>query len=223
MLSTDTWVWLIILGVLAIIIFLFGMWAYFFSKPTTPPCPDTMLKNDKGDCIGYKELKPDKSIKAPRMAPELAWFTESPGLSNHPWCTPTWYALRYVRASDGAYGPLGPWSPIDKPVVAGGKNLPSTNSFPNSCSYNSVSIGVNGRLEYDGYSPGVSDKDRIYANVHQQNGYYDYTAKEWKGFDPKSEGQIVGVLYPQNYNDYNWATTPLLDNPTRDQSTCRGC
>ena len=95
------------------------------------------------DCVSVKEKKFDSSIPAPDQIPYLSKFSYSSG-AGPAFCSPAWYAFRYVRNSDGAYGPLSGWSgtnplkPNDVPlaIYACASNLPC---IPGSASTNSTS------------------------------------------------------------------------------------
>jgi hypothetical protein len=144
----------------------------------------------------------DPTISAPTQNLFLSNFENNTSLNLLPWCTPSWYGLRYVRKSDGGYGPIT-WMPSQYQVQSGSSSLPclntSNNSYTNQCSftqngkivtinnasstcnYNVVSIGTPSELTY-------SIEDGYYANIHRQDGT----------FSTSSNGKIIGILVPSD-------------------------
>lgn len=172
------------------------------------------------DCISVEEKVFDASIPAPNQMPYLSDFSYSAGAGNA-FCNPAWYAFRYVRNSDGAYGPLSPWSgtdptkPKDTPLAIYGcaSQLPcipsattkaSTQTSPTSptyaCAQNGIPTGsatstfnvpTIALIEPLNIDTKYSQKDGYTMNVHRQVGYIDNDGKI-HDFDPTAEGDIVG-------------------------------
>jgi len=103
-----------------------GVAAYFYfmkdprdSEQCAYGCDQTAIRSpwlNGPDCLSVKETTLDSSIPMPTQIPYLSNFRFSPG-AGYAFCSPAWYAFRYVRNSDGAYGPLSEWSGTD---LAGG-------------------------------------------------------------------------------------------------------
>lgn len=149
----------------------------------------------------------DPSITAPSNQLVLSSFSKDNAMGSYPWCTPTWYALRFVRLSDGGASELGPWT--DLPVIAGNTNFPGR-SYSNTCGFNKPFLGTEDDLlyHYDNSDPNL----RIFANVHRQEGQ----------FDPMSEGTIVGMLIPSSSNGVRWQFLDIK-NPNDIKSKCVNC
>lgn len=158
------------------------------------------------NCASVIEKFKDNSIPAPSPLIYLSNFSLSRG-AGPPFCAPTWYAFRYVKNSNGAYGPLSKWSgsgtltgdvQIPLPIYSGGENLPcpppgcSQSKIPfgkSTCSFNQPEISLAGPLDID-YTYG--DPNSYTLNVHRQTGDgFDKNGAP-KGFDMMSEGDIVG-------------------------------
>lgn len=152
-------------------------------------------------CLSVLEKYADPTIATPTPQPYITNFTATSG-AGPPFCAPTWYAFRYVRNADGGYSSMSPWSgytsadptnPI--PIFAGSATFPTppgqTPNFPTgsaSCTFNMPTIALTAPLDFaisymqpNGYS----------LNVHRQVGYIDQSGNP-QGFDPSSEGVVVG-------------------------------
>lgn len=116
-----------------------------------------------GMCLWVKETFFDKNIPAPTPRPYLGGFSYSQG-SGPPFCAPVWYSYRYVKNSDGRYGPLSKWTGYDpsdpdkipSPIFAGpnSKILPCApiKGAPPSCS----SLGIPPNTCGSGSNPGFN-------------------------------------------------------------------
>ena len=171
------------------------------------------------DCLSIEEKYKDPSIPAPSasLQPYLSKFSFVDGVPGGAFCIPAWYAFRYVRNSDGGYGPLSQWSGYDPTqpdtvpmaIFACAPNLPcmkpSPNSGPGSCSaigvstgqassgFNKPTIALTAPIDFDIKN---GNADGYTLNVHRQTGLKDGT--KVTSFNPKSEGIIVGMfsVYP---------------------------
>jgi hypothetical protein len=183
-------------------------------------------------CIWVKEEYSDKSIPKPTLQPYLSNFTSQEGAK--PYCLPVWYAYRYVRNKDGGYGPMSNWTgynPADPnnpiSIKAGSVNLPcppggcAKNGVPfgnKTCSASQPFLSLDGSLDFNvnEYSP-----DGYSLNVHRQIGYIDTKTGEDKGFNPTSEGEIVGVFYVNDKTQGSTAFfTDILNPNVTDQNSC---
>nr|QBK86951.1 MAG: membrane protein [Marseillevirus LCMAC103] len=178
--------WLLIfLGLLFLFIVLFAAWAALAARKVDLRVPGF---DETGSFV--VEEYPDPTLPAPTVKIFLGNFSRSEGLPNpNPWCTPTWYAIRYVRQADGGYSELGPWSEL--PVQAGAEagDLPCPNGIcgfdtDDTCLYNSPVIGNVDPLAFD-----ITAPDPVWANIHRRT-----TPPADDGF----EGTVVGVLLPTN-------------------------
>lgn len=185
---------LVFLGLVA-----FAVWVALLPspRPGRPPIPDGF--DPSGRYVLEKYLDP--SLETPTVKLYLGDFQRSAALPNpNPWCTPTWYAVRYVRQRDGGYSALGPWT--DLPVQAGvdAEDLPCPNgvcagsiaSGEDACRYNMPIVGNVDPLRYNYESdPG----DPVWANVHRRTTPPRYDAA---GQPDGDEGEIIGYLIPTN-------------------------
>ena len=211
--TSHTWLWIVlgIIIVIAIIITIILVVHHFEPphKPFSPP-PEKYL---------------DTSISTPTQQLYLSNFQYNPNLNTYPWCVPTWYAIRYVRVSDGGYSQLGPWTPTTSPVQSGNTSLPCydttndgytnnctfttiNNSIlvnPDTCNFNQVTIGTPSPLTY-------SIEQGYYANIHRQSGT----------FNPDSQGMIIGILTPDT-GTFVGSWEDVLYPPNTQDVTCSNC
>lgn len=178
-------------------------------------------------CLSVIETKLDPSIPKPTQIPYLSNFKfvgSIPPLP--PFCSPAWYAFRYVRNSDGAYGPLSNWSgsegpngsegpggtsPLDSTpmaIYACATELPCIPGADGKSSCSAARIPV-GKSTSSFNAPTLAltkplDFDIKYMtpegytlNLHRQVGYIDQN-KKIVDFDPDAEGDIVGSFSVYN-------------------------
>ena len=167
----------LIMGIIAltsISFVVFGIWWFFIRRPSQAPqiiqC-DTR-EDPSLSClsngIAYKtERQLSTQIPKPDTTLKLTSFTFSPQFA--PWCIPSYYAIRYVD-NKGNYGEFSDWM---GPVVAG------INAVPDGCNANTPTFTVTSKSD--------SNLNKYTVNIHRQDG-------EW---NKKSEGEIVGMLYPK--------------------------
>lgn len=206
-----------------------GWWLYRRAPahPSSPPsCPAS--SGLAPGCNYYREVAPDPTLTKEPPPPYLIDFGRS--VEGNPWCVPTWYALRYVRAATGGYGPLSPWTtaPVQAGTTAtagacppGGCWFQSAQSAPRAggvppgpatCSFNTPTIGVVQPLAH-------APQDGVWVNVHRQSG----------ALDPTQEGDIVGFLLPSAYSHPGGAWTAaaamqdVLYSEVQSQGECKGC
>jgi hypothetical protein len=207
----TTAIWLIVLGILILALIGVGVFVYVSGKTTSiPPCPQGW--DESTGCHYVQENYADASIATPNTPLYIGDFENNPSDPGPALCEPMWYAIRYVRQSDGGYGPLGAWTTI--PVQAGATTLPCPPSGcgtnvaigPASCNANRAVMGTTSPLQY-------SIIDGYWANVHRQTGTFDST----------SEGDIVGVLIaPFSSYDLTSAISDVIYNPY-SPTPCAGC
>lgn len=210
-----------------------------------------------GMCLWVKETFYDKNIPAPTPQIYLGGFEYSQG-SGPPFCSPVWYAYRYVKNSDGRYGPLSKWSgynpknpdAVPAAIFAGANSnllpcaplngaAPSCSTLgipPNTCG-NSSSPGFNlptvvlvEPIGGDGIDPRFGQPDAqengYTLNVHRQTGTGFDDKGRPQGFDPKSEGVIVGsfLLIPSGGGNGTTAFLPdaVMNPNVTNMSNC-GC
>ena len=167
----------------------------------TIPCPPYL---NGPECAYLPEKFEDPTI--PRPSP-LIYQSNFTFLSEAgpPYCAPVWYAFRYVKNKNGAYGPLSNWSGTKKdggtptPIYSGNVDPPCPPTGcefltgSNSCAFNLPKLEIFGKLDVDIY--GVPPEESYTLNVHRQVGTgIDTKTGEPLGFDPTSEGEIVGVF-----------------------------
>lgn len=100
----------VILGVAALIFLILAFIVFFMKEPVCGyGCAKAPTFMNGPDCISVKEKYSDDKIIKPTPIPYLTGFSSSLG-SGPAFCLPVWYAYRYVRNSDGGYGPLSAWT-----------------------------------------------------------------------------------------------------------------
>lgn len=129
-------------------------------------------------CLSIVETAPSNSLPAPSPVPyagNIYYAVGGPGS----WCTPSYYAFRYVNNDDGTYSPLSAWSAA---ISAGGKAVypPGTHGWKNDgCQSNSVQVVAWGVL------------DQLPPNT---NGYTLNVHRQDEVLEPQAEGTIVGSM-----------------------------
>lgn len=175
-------------------------------KEGLPPCPAYL---NGPQCASVIEKFKDPTIPKPTPLIYQIGFKYTNGIGP-PFCAPVWYAFRYVKNKNGAYGPLSAWSGTKKdggtptPIYSGNVNPPCPPTgcdFPtgsNSCTFNTPKIALSGKLDVDVL--GVKLENSYTLNVHRQVGSGFDKEGNPQGFDPKSEGDIVGffIVVPGN-------------------------
>jgi hypothetical protein len=250
--------WYVLFSGLSLLCIAIAVYFYLLPDPRTDPSPECAygcgIAKDRApwqngpDCLSVKETTFDSSIPTPTQIPYLTQFKfvdDSP--PQWPFCNPAWYAFRYVRNKDGAYGPLSGWTGTDSSnptatpmaIYSCATELPC---FPNgktdSCgkigitpgpattSFNTPVIALGSPItnidvlksySIDGYS----------LNIHRQVGYLDGDGKV-KDFDPKSEGEIVGMFFPLTKSKQGLYTEEFGDRifwpkANKTNSTTCGC
>jgi hypothetical protein len=177
----------VILTTLAIICI--GLAIFVFTRPKPSVNADPCIGNSgpawvRPTCAFVTESYLDSNIIEPTPQLYLGNFTQSQGTAGGAACLPMWYAFRYVRISDGGYGPLSAWTPLNQPIAAGLSNLPYAPQTggpqpqgSSTCGFNAPEIVTTTTLD-------LSYLDGYVLNLHRQVGT----------FTPGSDGQIVGNL-----------------------------
>lgn len=197
-----TWILVILLFIVVGFFAVAGVWTYYLSQPTTGVAPMQGWVNE-GTTTYVAESYYDPTISTPTQQLYLGKFDYNSDSTFPPRCLSTYYAIRYVRPSDGGYSTMGPW--MEYPVIAGATTLPCP---PNGCSSsvwtgcngkqnNNVYVGTPDSLTYDPFSVSGSS-DPIYANIHRYSG----ATRPADGTDPGS--QIIGVLFPSTISGFQW-------------------
>ncbi len=188
-------------------------------------------------CVSVEEKYEDSNIPAPTPQPYLGGFSYSQS-SGPPFCNPVWYAYRYVRNSDGGYGPLSNWTGYDPKNpnaipkgISSGATADTLPCLPQGCSESGVPTGsqtcwfnVPEIVLIDKLNMDIKNgtPDGYTLNVHRQEGFIDQNAKPpvVKGFDPKSEGTVVGsFLAFEKPSTSNKVTAMFYDNIFNPKST----
>lgn len=177
----------------------------FISNPSAPPgnCVNLPEMWVRPTCAFVKEDHLDTSIVKPSQNIYLGDFVSNPNINaGGGICTPLYYAFRYVRVNDGAYGPLSDWTTI--PVQSGSTLLPCYPKDPSetdpskNCKADNIQTG---KLSCDFNQPTLVTVDPLdysitegyILNIHRQEGSLDLT----------SEGDIVGNLINSGKNTSN--------------------
>ena len=229
----------IILTALAVAFLLAAAFFLFFFKIPSEcnfGCASAPSFMNGPQCLSVVEKYSDPSIPTPsqNLQPYLSEFIYAEG-EGAPFCAPVWYAFRYVRNSDGGYSTMGPWSGA---VYSGSENLPwypgfspsGTPAAPSGTSFSAPSGTCNANqptviLTSPINSPGGQfDSLSGYSlNVHRQIGSIDANGNV-TGFDPSSEGDVVGVF--EVFPGLNGATATFVDavfNPSPNSTATRCC
>jgi hypothetical protein len=206
-----------ILGISILVLLIIGIGVWFLPKYVPPAgCGNLSSQWARPNCVFLTESYSDSSIPTPTPSLYLGSFSQdsSPSVGG-PCCTPMWYAFRYVRLSDGGYGPLSEWTTV--PVQAGASTLPWATGAPNqsvgtaTCMFNHPVIVTTQPLD-------LSYTDGYILNLHRQVGTPPGAT---------SEGQIVGALINSGKtNPGFWYTSSWNDilYPTNTTgSRCIGC
>lgn len=213
---------LIITLVIVVIIAIFGGYLYYkkyISPSGSTPAPLVPVFS--------KEIRLDTTIPKPPK-PILANFEgmknnpsrPNPSLNNgYPWCSPTWYAFRYVDPKLGNYGPLSEWS---GPIRAGAQLVDMSSSclkgvcnFPidqkvGTCGFNNITIGTDQDL--GSLVPQVGSFT-LMVNVHRQTD----------NFNPNASGDIIGQIYPSKAYGMEWAIQDVQAPLKTKQRKCASC
>ena len=142
---------------------------------SSPPLPPFQLP---------PESYADNTISKPKTPLNLLGYASA--LESQPWCVPTWYAYRFVRLSDGGYGPLSVWSG------------PFASCSPTD---NMINVGILTSMEYDitsDYRPVVhrqtgsiditNQGTPVFELIGSNSGHGDYGAT-WIGIDTQNPAQ----------------------------------
>ena len=213
--------WYVLFGILFFIFASLTLYLHFMGLPDTckKGCDLSKIHSPwmNGDqCQYVLEKYEDSTIVKPTLQPYLRRFTDKG--PSYPFCNFVWYAFRYVRNKDGGYGPLSNWSGYNasKPTETPMPIFSGANTFPcvpvtgvaDSCSqigvktgsesldFNLPTISLVGKFDFDINS---NSPDGYTLNVHRQ------VDNDHKGFDPDSEGDIVGsfIVKPKPSGAYN--------------------
>jgi hypothetical protein len=213
--STSTW--LIIFLVLSLIIFVVVLGLYYFlnKKNVDVGCTGMSGEWQRPYCVNIIETELDLSIPKPQQKLYLGDFSYDPNLQGGPICSPMYYAFRYVRESDGKYGPLSNWTTV--PVQSGATNLPCVSNSV-TCQTGKATCNNNRPVIVTVESLDYAMSDGYILNLHRQIGTLDTT----------NEGDIVGMLLAVNKDspDGNGFTSHWVDvmfNPNSRGQICRGC
>jgi hypothetical protein len=155
------------------------------------------------DCQSVQEKFKDSTIPRPTPIAYMTNFIYIKGVA--PYCAPVWYAFKYVRNSNGGYGPLSKWTgtnpliseedQIPMPIYSGAKVFPCPPGGckfavgNGSCSFNQPSLTLFGTPDVD---VKFNSDDGYTLNVHRQVGSGFDKLGNPLGFDPNNEGDIVG-------------------------------
>lgn len=197
------------------------------------------------NCLSVKEIFLDPTIPIPTPNIYLSKFYKSEG-SGPPLCSPMWYAFRYVRNRDGAYGPLSKWSGSDSanlkdqnfafareiplPIYSGSDNLPclppgcENNQIPygsETCSFNQIALSILGKLDLDTrYGDPDAGQNGYTLNVHRQVGIIRNGVIT--GFNPDGEGEIVGsfLILPESKKNITGTFFDIQNPNVTNRSTC---
>lgn len=218
----------IFLSILSFIFFAFAIYFNFVQVPESCNlCPKYM---NGPQCISVIEKFQDPTIPKPTPLIYQTNFTLAPG-GGPPFCSPVWYAFRYVKNKNGGYGPLSAWSGITdtkstsppNAIYAGNKNPPCISSICNfktgedSCAFNRPEISLSGKLDLNVLTNNPDDGYTL--NVHRQVGTgFDKNGNPL-GYDPTSEGTIVGSFLVTP-NDQSFTDIFFNPNTTTGSSCC---
>lgn len=187
----------LVLGIVAVYI-----WMLKYPQSCQTGCGRAPSFMNGGLCLSVLETYSDPTLPTPSQLPYISNFSQTSG-AGAPFCTPTWYAFRYVRNADGGYGGMSPWSGSDQPgsdgtpmpIFAGAATFPvapgTTPSFPTgsaSCTFNMPSLQLISPLDLN---PQYMQPNGYTLNIHRQVGYVDGNG-QYQGFDPNGEGTVVG-------------------------------
>jgi hypothetical protein len=199
-----------------------AVFLYFFQVPgeCESLCPSYM--NGPG-CHSVLEKFKDATIPTPTPAIYLTKFIKTDGVA--PFCLPVWYAFRYVRNDNGGYSPLSQWSGYRGPGLVPTSIYSGAKTFPcppggcigikygqASCDLNQPTLELYGKLDVniDISSPQYT------LNVHRQMGTGFDKDGNPTGFDPTSEGEIVGYFILGTEQIF---FTDIFFNPNTTNST----
>ena len=210
----DKWIWIAAVFLILLIGISVGVYAFYKLKKSSSGIHCNTSQQDT-NCIYYLEKYADSTITTPLQSLFLGSFSYSRG-AGPALCQPMLYAFRYVRQSDGGYGPLSPWTTL--PIFAGSCNLPcapkvcGTSLVPPagnsqaSITYNSPQVVTVSNLDYPLYQGYV-------ANIHRYVG----TSPPLSG----TEGTIIGTLEPigSNSNGFTSQFNDVLFNPNQGGGT----
>lgn len=217
--------WYVLFSCLAIIFIFLAVYYWFMKDPSKGVdcafgCAQAALKSpwlNGPECLSIQEKYKDSKIPAPSagLQPFLSDFRYIEGVKGGAFCIPAWYAFRYVRNKDGGYGPLSQWSGYDPkaptgsvpmaiyacatslPCVGGTSNDACSSlgikTGPGSSAFNRPTLAITNPIDFDIKN---FTADGYTLNVHRQLGYVKDGVLS--GFDPSSEGEIVGmfIVYP---------------------------
>jgi hypothetical protein len=143
------------------------------------------------------------AIAAPQAELYLGDFYYSVGAASGGFCLPTYYSYRYVRISDGAYGPLSAWSPPIQSCACSLPCYPPTQSTPvdQRCSVDGILLGdqldIHGNETCSYNTPVLVVMEPI-PTPYNDTSSYAINVHRYSGVTPPSdteEGEIVGVLF----------------------------
>lgn len=218
----DVWIWIAIVFLILLIGISVGVYAFYKLKKSSSDKPRCNTSQQDSECVYYLEKYPDSSITTPGQTLYLGAFSYSRG-AGPALCQPMWYAFRYVRQSDGGYGPLSDWTPASQPIFAGSCNLPCapkvcgstlvppTGNSHASVTYNAPQVVTVSTLDYPLYQGYV-------ANIHRYVGT-DPTIPPPAG----TEGTIIGTLETVSSSSHGFTSQfiDVLFNPNPGGgSTC---
>ena len=200
------------LAVIAIAVIIIGIYLYYtVTHPPSgvSPCVDPATNQpyppgwQRPNCDYVTEDTYDASINTPEAELYLGDFYYSEGSSSGGFCLPTYYAYRYVRVSDGSYGPLSSWSPPIQSCACELPCYPPTPTTPDDqrCSVDGIPLGdqldIHGNETCAYNTPVMVVMEQIQTPYNDTN-LYAINVHRYSGLSPPSpteEGEIVGVLY----------------------------
>ncbi len=188
-------------------------------------------------CLSVLEKYEDHTIPVPNSQPYLDSFTYASG-GGAAFCSPVWYAFRYVRNKDGGYGPLSAWSgtpeggtvsvidppmaiyscALELPTIPGDTSVPLGNL---TSTFNKPTVAIIKPLNLD---VKTGQEDGYTLNVHRQVGSIQNGTPV---FDPEIEGDVIGSFFvyatPKKGSAPIYAEFPdgvFHPNPKSTQTRC---
>lgn len=232
----DATTLIIILAAISLALILMGLiiWRIKVNKDKHP---GVSCKNNKegwlwnDSCTAIKEVSYDSSIASPAsIRPVLTEFKYTSGVGGA-WYKPSWYRIRYVNPTTGAYGDFSEWT--SSPVIAGSCSLPCPPAGDDAtseslcpfkegyatCTFNAPTVGIKAAdSQYDPTAIDPVQKATMQINLHRYTGD-NATIVTPPAADVTDE--IVGILTLTFVGDVDYYTwEDVLSPPCADSSSC---
>lgn len=225
-------IWYFLLLLLGTILLAAAVYVWFMPNPDQSACDKNPATGQpfppdwsRPDCLYLNMGYADPSIPTPTPALYLGDFAYSQG-AGPALLYPMWYAFRYIRESDGGYGPLSEWTTL--PIYAGAETLPCYPPVGGSSSKGSSSDDCSSDGIPTGYATVTFNEPVLVTTVPLDltiaDGYYAivyrYIGNDSPAPNPSILGTPVGYLIPIESNTHGW-TSYFLDvayNPLSSQS-----